>query len=146
MLKNKNTNTRIQVFVKEKREIIKSEKRVAKLRRTVGLERQCCYSYDYNLLAVLEQEELGEVVVEDADALVREGVAEAVLVRVVHPLAHPDHGQRLGILGLVRIGLEGVGLGVYQVLELRGQVGEVAVGGAVLIGACGRKEKNEKLI
>lgn len=39
---------------------------------------------------------VGAVVEEDADSTVRELVAEAVLVGIVHPLAHPHEGLVLG--------------------------------------------------
>ena len=51
--------------------------------------------------AVGEQQELGEVVEDDPDAVVVEAVAEAVLVAVVDPLADPGDGLGLGILALV---------------------------------------------
>ena len=51
--------------------------------------------------AVSEQEQLNEVVEDNPDTLVVEGVPKPVLVAVVHPLGHPHHGLHFGILSLV---------------------------------------------
>lgn len=52
--------------------------------------------------SVGEHDELGGVVEHDADALIAELVAEAVLVAVVHPLADPHQRLRRRVAQLVR--------------------------------------------
>lgn len=51
-----------------------------------------------------QHDELGGVVEHDADALVAQLVPEAVLVAVVHPLAHPHQRLRGRVAHLVRQG------------------------------------------
>lgn len=46
-----------------------------------------------NALSVLGKQKASLVVEEDADAVIAELVAKAVLVRVVHPLGNPENGR-----------------------------------------------------
>ncbi len=57
------------------------------------------------LLSIGQHKELGHVIEEHADALVAEGITEAVFVRIVDPFTYPDHWQALGVLSLVLHGL-----------------------------------------
>lgn len=54
-----------------------------------------------HLLAVVAKAEMCSLVEEHTDALVRELVAKAVFVGVVHPLCHPQEGLGLGQRGRV---------------------------------------------
>lgn len=82
-----------------------------------------------NLLSVGQLQQLRHIVEEDSDALVTQGIAEAVLIRIVHPLADPDHWQALGIFGLVLHEREFLGrLRLHDGPQLLVELRQVAVG------------------
>ena len=82
--------------------------------------------------AVGQKEQLGQVVEDNSNTVVVEGVAKTVLVAVVDPLAHPGHGLRLGILTLILSESTSLlpRLACYQLAKLFVKFGEVAVTGS----------------
>jgi len=54
-----------------------------------------------NLRAIGKKQQFGEIVEDDSDRFITERVSEPVLVGIVYPLAHPDHGSDPRIFGLV---------------------------------------------
>ena len=53
------------------------------------------------LRSITEQEQLGEIVENNTNRFVAEGVSEPVLVRIVDPFWDPDHGSNFRVLRLV---------------------------------------------
>lgn len=68
-----------------------------------------------NLQSVGEHDEFGGVIEHNADALIAQLVAEAILVAVVHPLAHPHQRLRRWVAQLV-------GQALRTTLQLKEQI------------------------
>ena len=83
--------------LKESREKINDSICTETNRLATGASRKTIATRGRHLLSVAHQDEAGGVVEEHADAVVAQLVAEAVLVRVVDPLADPvdGHGGRV---------------------------------------------------
>ena len=68
------------------------------------------------------------------NTVIVEAVPKAILVTVVNPFADPDHGLRLGVLGLVLHGrVPAAWLGGDQLSQLLVQLTQVAVRWSCLI-------------